>query len=49
MTTEKYAVTFKFVKTGTIYTRPDEYKTQSSSQAGHTWFGLVCINPGWGI
>ena len=38
MTTEKYAVTFKFVKTGTVYTRKD--KTQVSSRAGHTWFVL---------
>ena len=40
MTTEKYAVTFKFVKTGTVYTRTDKDKTQESSRAGHTWLVL---------
>ena len=42
MMTEKYAVTFKFVKTGTVYTREDN--TQVSSRAGHTWFVLHKTN-----
>ena len=40
MTTEKHAVTFKFVKTGTVYTRVDKDKTPETSRAGHTWFVL---------
>ena len=32
MTTEKYAVTFKFVKTGTVYTRVDKDKTPETSR-----------------
>ena len=31
MTTEKHAVTFKFVKTGTVYTRVDKDKTPETS------------------